>query len=166
MPIASSPSESFGSSAVSGFASYLSDLAKDGNALVWDLADSSAPGDRRRDLGGFGGPNARGARIPGARLAEIAGDALAALAAAPTPLADAFAGSDPDRLEIKVLADDARSALTDVVSAFAASDAYARETSGTMVVIVGHLDEGPTREAFATLTRLAGALIVAELATT
>jgi hypothetical protein len=149
---------------VSGFAAFLSDTATDGNALVWELADSSAPGDRRRDLGGFGGPNTRGARIPGARLAALASDALAALAAAPAPLADAFAGTDPDRIELKALADAARAGLVDVVASFSASDAYARETSGSLVTIVGHVDEGPTREAFAALTRLAGALVVAELA--
>ena len=113
--MSSTSGSSFGSSpAVTGFASYLSDIAKDGNALVWELADSSAPGDRRRALGGFGGPSARGARIPGARLAELAADALAALASVQPPVADAIAGSDPDRLEIKVLADDARRALVDL----------------------------------------------------
>jgi hypothetical protein len=146
------------SSAVHGFADYLSELATDGNALVWELTQSDAPGS------GQVAANARGARIPGTRVAELAGDALAALSSAPAPLAHAFAGTDPDRLEIKVLADDARAALSDVVSSFAASDAYARETSGILVSTVGHVDEGPTRAAFAALTRLAGALVVAELA--
>ena len=147
-----------------GFATFLSDIAKDGNALVWELADSSAPGDRSRDLGGLGGPTTRGARIPGARLAALATDALAALEWMPAPTGGTSAGAEPGRLELELLVEDARGALIDVVTSFAASDAYARETSGSLVAIVGHVDEGPTREAFAALTRLAGALVVAELA--
>ena len=144
--------------AVTGFAAFLTSIADDGVALVDELAGSVLDGDRRVDLDGSANDGRRGARIPGPRLADLASDALSAIAAAPSPLEAAFAGTDADALDIKVAADEAVVALTDLVVAFAGTDAFAREESGKVLVIVGHVDEGPARAAFVALGRLATAL--------